>query len=159
VRSLAISVLFLLGCKTTLDWVPVTPAVAQRAAAELSSNTEAKVRDTRGVVHDVSNDASVRGDEIIGEVVLRDSLLQIKPTGSYSVGIPKSVPDGGRIAGWTLGTTLVSGLIAANVACFGTNVCADGSKVAVGVIDGVVIVAVVVSFVALVAAWSHFRGD
>jgi hypothetical protein len=153
------SVLFLVGCKTTLDWVPVTPAEAQHAAMELSSNAESKIRDTRGVVHDVSNDASVRGDDIGGEVMLRDSVLQIKPTGAYSVGIPKSVPDGLAIAGWTLGTTLVGGLIAANVACFGTDVCADGSKVTVGVLDGVVIVSLVVGFVALVAAWSHFRGD
>jgi hypothetical protein len=119
------------------------------------------VRDTRGKVHDLSVDSGVRGDEIAGDVTLRSIATRtLKPTGSYSVSTPTSVPDGGRILGWTIGTTLVGGLIAANVACFGTDVCSNGSQIAVGVIDGVVITVVVVGLIALVSALSNFRfGD
>ena len=71
------------------------------------------------------------------------------PSATWFVKSPRSVPDWGLIASDTFALLLVGGLTAGNIACFGTNVCSDGSKVAVGITDGVLIAAALLALFAL----------
>jgi hypothetical protein len=134
------------ACKTTFDLVPVSATEAERVTAELHTRGEARFTDLDGRAHHV--DAEDVSFEDLTPV------LANSPT-RHQARLTRSVPDGPAIAGWTIGTAVVGGLIAANVACFGTNVCADGTSIAVGITDGALALTLVVAFVFLVSAWSH----
>jgi len=152
----------MMACKTSFDFVPVTPAEARRATTMFATQTHGEIVDELGRHHEVADASTLyvreRGDAAPA-TILGFSPTAIDPTHKYDLAFLKSVPDGDAILGWSVILGLTGGLIAGNVACFATDVCADGTSIAVGIADGVVIVAGVVLLVALAAAFSHFRGD
>jgi len=151
-----------MACKTSFDFVPVTPAEARRATTMFATQTHGEFVDELGRHHDVGDASTLyvreRG-EAYPTTILSFSPSAIDPARKYDFAFQKSVPDGGAILGWSVILGLAGGLIAGNVACFATDVCADGTSIAVGIADGVVIVAGVAVLVAFAVAFSHFRGD
>jgi hypothetical protein len=151
-RLAAIGLMLLCACTTSFDLVPVSAAEAQRAKAELSTRSHTRFTDTRGGVHEIDGPDGVTFEEL-------QSPSGAVASGRWQAQIAKSVPDGGKIVSWLVATALVGGLVAGNVACFGTNVCADGTTIVVGVVDGAILLTGITLVVVLAGAWSHFRGD
>jgi hypothetical protein len=150
-----------LSCKTSFDFVPVTAVETHRAAVELESRNAVRFADARGHVHASSEavDVYVRGEDVSQQHLTDIVHTPLSPNATYEVGIQKRVPDGGKIAGWTLGVTLASALVAGNIACFGTDVCADVTKAIVGIGDGIVSLAVVGFAIVFIAAITRAGGD
>jgi len=155
-----------LACKSTSEFYPVTPTEVRRASLEISAGGHGSFTDRGGRAH--SAEAAElyvrtlgRPEEPIATYAARCArdAACVDANASYELGGTKNVPDGQAIVGGSVLLSLTGLLVAGNVACFGTNVCADGTKVVVGVADGVVITAVVALVVALGVAFSHFRGD
>ncbi len=151
-RLLALCLMLLCACKTSFDLVPVSAVEAQRAKAEMATRSHTRFTDMQGQVHEIDEPGGVTFEEL-------QSPSGMGASGRWQAEIAKSVPDGGKIMGWLVATTLVGGLITGNVACFGTNVCADGTTIFVGVVDGALLLGGIALVVVLASAWSHFRGD
>ncbi len=154
----------------SFDFAPVSPAEARRVAVALRTarTTDPEFVDAHHRVHVARDAIRIRGQGVPEQVLTSfvadscasDATCAITSTGKYELDFETRVPDGIKILEWTAGIALGSALVAGNIACFGTNVCSDLTTAVVGVSDGIVGVAALVSLVAVVVVLANLpHGD
>lgn len=160
------------ACRTTLDFVPASPAAVRSGMSSVGAGSTGVVQDARGEIHRVDATTPVRVRASERETPESTDLQGLArrceagrkcplddPKVSIEIGAYRSVVAPDAVANTVLGGGLVVGLVAGNIACFGADACSTEAKTAVAVVDVVLGVAAVVTVVALAVAWRNFRGD
>jgi hypothetical protein len=162
------------GCKEAIDYTPVSAAEVHHAVDDVrAGRAPTPMRDGSGQMHDAGPNTPIKagdrsadreqashrrygGDEDAIVHVLRDYIEDCKshepcwldkPDTQWQVGRRKKVPNGVALVVAGLG----AGLVAGNVACFGTDVCSDSAKTLIGFTDGLLGVAALVTLFAIVS--------
>ena len=174
------------GCRVTTDFAPVTPVDLRGGVRGVQSGGHATVRDARGDSHDVDVGTAVvaHGDDTAAPApdgtptstptsddpgtsftmgsLARDCAVNRCPIDdahlTWQLATQSKVPDGNLISGYITAGLMAGAFVGANVACFGTDVCSNGSKTAVVVTDVIFGVTAAALF-ALWYAWKDYHGS
>ena len=136
------------GCRVTTDFAPVTP-VDTAAPAPDGTPTSTPTSDDPGTSFTMG---SLARDCAVNRCPIDDAHL------TWQLATQSKVPDGNLISGYITAGLMAGAFVGANVACFGTDVCSNGSKTAVVVTDVIFGVTAAALF-ALWYAWKDYHGS